>query len=139
MHNEVILIKFCIDQGLPWVGNYFINEKTGDVGNMGSVNLDQIWSTSTKFYRQLNAGIVSSFQTYNNSNTGEKKEGQKLWIHHFMILQLFHPSFRFSSDKDSVRFVNNNHHLFVERMPVSYIQKYNLHYDWKWLGCGGKM
>ena len=137
VHNKDILIKFCIDQGISWVGKYFVNEKTGDVGTRGCVNLDQLWSTSTKFYRQLKAGIVTSFQSY-KSNTGEKME-QKLWIHHFMILQLFHPSFRFPSEDDSDAFVDDNHLLFVERMTVSDIQKYNLHYDWKWLGCGGKI
>ena len=43
VHNEEILIKFCIDQGLSWVGKYFVNEKTGDIGR-GCVNLDKLWS-----------------------------------------------------------------------------------------------
>ena len=42
VHNKEILIKFCIDQGLLWVGKYFVDEKTGDVGR-GCVNQDKLW------------------------------------------------------------------------------------------------
>jgi hypothetical protein len=93
VHNKQILIKFCLGQGLSRVDKYFLNEKTGDVVRRGCLDLDKLWSMSTKFYPQLHAGIVSSFELYTDSYTGPKKE-QKLWIHHFVILQLFHPLFR---------------------------------------------
>ncbi len=92
VHNKHILIKFCLGQGFSRINIYFLNEKTGDAGR-GGVDLDKLWSTSTKFYCQLNAGIISSFESYSNSYTSLKKK-QRLWIHHFMILQLFHPLFR---------------------------------------------
>ncbi len=121
----------------------FVNEKTGDVGR-GCVDLDRLWSTSTKFYRQFRAGIVSSFKSYKDSYTGEKKE-QKLWINHFVILQLFHPLFRFYPGDDSpISFSDDNHNLFVERITDRHIQLYikiygdTPNFSWMWLGIAGK-
>ena len=131
-YNNVI--KFCIDQGNSWVNEYFINKKTGKVDSKGCVNLDKLWATSTKFCRQFNACIIYSFRLYTNSKTDEKNV-QKLWIHHFMILQLFHPSINLSSGE---ALVNANHANFVERITLNEKHKYNFHYDWKCLGCGGK-
>jgi hypothetical protein len=91
VHNKYILIKFCLGQGLSRIHKFFLNEKTGDAGK-GVVDLDKLWLTSTKFYCQLHAGIISSFESYIDSYTSLKKE-QRLWIHHFVILQLFHPLF----------------------------------------------
>jgi hypothetical protein len=99
LHNKKILIKFCLEDGYSRVSNYFVNEKTGDV-KTGSVTnqMNKLWGTSTKYYCQLQAGIVSSFETYKDSYTGDKKV-QKVWIHHFVILQLFHPLFCFTLEK----------------------------------------
>jgi hypothetical protein len=146
VHNKHILIKFCLSQGASRVDKYFVNEKTGDVGR-GGVDLDRLWSTSTKFYRQFKNGIVSSFKSYKDSYTGEKKE-QKLWIHHFVILQLFHPLFRFyPGTGEDLPFPcsDDNHNLFVERMSSQHIQLYNKIYgdtpnfSWMWLGVAGKI
>jgi len=46
VHNQKILIKFCLGQGPSRVDKYFVNKKTGDVGT-GSLDLDKLWSTST--------------------------------------------------------------------------------------------
>jgi len=90
VHNKHILIKFCLAQGPSrMVENYFLNKKTGDIGR-GCLDLDHPWGTSTKFYCQLQAGVMSSFESCKDSYIGEKKV-QKLWIHHFVIFQLFHP------------------------------------------------
>jgi hypothetical protein len=59
VHNKQILIKFCLGQGPSRAEKYFVNEMTSDVGR-GCLDLDKLWSTSNKFYRQLNVGIVSS-------------------------------------------------------------------------------
>jgi hypothetical protein len=74
LHNKKILIKFCLEDGYSRVSNYFVNEKTGDV-KTGSVtnNMNKLCGTSTKYYRQLQAGIVSSFESYKDSYTGDKK------------------------------------------------------------------
>ncbi len=83
-HNQKILINFCSNQHPPIVQKYFMNARTGDIGQ-GCVNLDSIGATSTKFLRQFKSGIVSSFESYKATYTSTKKE-QPLWIHHFAIL-----------------------------------------------------
>jgi hypothetical protein len=86
LHNKNILIKFCLEHGNSNVSNYFVNEKTGDIKTGKNTNdMNKLWGTSTKYHRQLQAGIVYSFESYKYSYTGDKKV-QKLWIHHFVIL-----------------------------------------------------
>jgi hypothetical protein len=73
VHNKEILIKFCKEQGGSRVDKYF-----GDASKQGSVDVKHIWSTSTKFIAQYRVGIVTSFASYNQTNTGDKKKKQKL-------------------------------------------------------------
>ena len=137
--NKQILIKFCIDQGNSKAEKYFVIEKTGHVGR-GCLDLDKLWSTSTKFHRQLNAGIVSSFESFKDSYIAEKKE-HKLWIHHFMILQLFHPLFRFyPGDDKELPFSDSNHNLFLVKINEANLKTYLSHYVTYpiMLGCGGE-
>ena len=143
VHNQKILIKFVLEHSKTRVDKYFVNEKTGDVGT-GCCELDKLWSTSTKFSRQLKVGIVSSFESYKDSYIGDKKK-QKLWIHHLVILQLFHPLFRFYPGDDSaeIDFHDDNHHLFVAKMNEDQIKMYiktygeTPNFSWLWLGEGG--
>ncbi len=144
VHNKHILIKFCFAQGLSRVDKIFLNKKTEDA-RRGCVDLDKLWSTSTKFYCQLHAGIISSFESYTDSYTSLKKE-QRLWIHHFVILQLFHPLFRvYPGEECDFEFKDNNRHLFVERMTDHHLETYTKlygdspNYSWVWLGEGGKI
>ena len=114
VHNKQILIKFCIDQGYSKAEQYFVNKKTGQVGR-GCVDLDQIWSTSTMFHRKFNAGIVSSFESFKESYIAKKNE-QKLWIHHFVILQLFHPLFCFyPGENEELPFSDSNTAFFLKK------------------------
>ena len=144
IHNKQILIKFCLGQGLSRIDKYFINEKTGDAGR-GSVDLDKIWSTSTKYHRQLKAGVISSFESYSDSYSAQKKV-QCLWIHHLAILQLFHPAFRkYPGEEGDFVFKHDNNHLFLERMTSAQLTMYTKMYGdgpnylWVWLGEGGRM
>ena len=139
VHNKQILIKFCIDQGNSKAEQYFVNKKTGQVGR-GCVDLDQIWSTSTMFRRKCNAGIVSSFESCKESYIAKKNE-QKLWIHHFVILQLFHPLFRFyPGDDEELTFSDSNHSLFLVKINEVNLKTYLSHYGdlpnyaWLWRG-----
>ena len=142
IHNKHILIKFCLGQSLSGVDKYFLNEKTGDIGRW-CLDLHKLWSMSTKFYCQLHANIVSSFQSYMDSYTGLKKE-QKLWIHHFVILQLFHPLFRFYPGEEcDLDFKDDNCNLFLEKTTHVHLEKYSQLYgntpnnSWVWMGEGG--
>ncbi len=147
VHNKHILIKFCLGQGPSRVvENYFLNEKTGDIGK-GCLDLDHLWGTSTKFYRQLLAGIVSSFESYKDSCIGEKK-AQKPWIHHFVILQLFHPLFCIypgEEDGEFPKFKNANWTHFVEKFNNEYLNLYmkmygdTPNYSWLWICARGKI
>ncbi len=146
VHNQKIQIKFCLGNGCSRVDKYFVNENTGDVGT-GCLNMDKLWSTSTKYYHQLNADILSLFESYKESYIGEKKK-QKLLIHHFVILQLFHPLFHFYPGDDTmeIQFSDNNIHLFVAKMNDAqrklYIKTHpsdNPNFSWLWLGDGGKI
>ena len=139
VHSKQILIKFCIDKGNSKAEHYFVNKKTGQVGR-GCVDLDQIWSTSTMFYRKCNAGIVSSFESCKETYIAKKNE-QKLWIHHFVILQLFHPLFRFyPGDDEELKFSDSNHSLFLMKINEVNLKTYRSHfgdlpnYAWLWRG-----
>jgi hypothetical protein len=108
LHNKNILIKFCLEYGNSNVSDYFVNMKTGDIKpGKNSNNMNTLWGTSTKYHRQLQAGIVSSFESYKDSYTRDKKV-QKLWIHHFAILQLFHPLFRVYPGEDKLMLMSIN-------------------------------
>ncbi len=147
VHNKHILIKFCLTRGpSKMVENYFLNEKTGDIGR-GCLDLDHLWGTSTKFYHQLQAGVMSSFESYKDSYIEEKKV-QKLWIHHFVILQLFHPLFRIYPGEEDLgfpKFQNANWTHFVEKFNEDYLNLYlkmygnTPNYSWLWIGAGGKI
>ena len=148
LHNKNILIKFCVEHGNSNVSDYFVIKKTGEIKLGKNTNdMNQLWGTSTKYHRQLKTGIVSSFDSYKDSYTGDQIE-QKLWIHHFVILQLFHPLFRFYNGEDAhekIVFLNENHHKFVAKMNDDQIQLYikthddNPNFSWLWLGHGGRM
>jgi hypothetical protein len=149
LHNKNILIKFCLEHGNSnVVSDYFVIKKTGEIKLGKNTNdMNQLWGTSTKYHRQLKNGIVSSFDSYKDSYTGDTKK-QKLWIHHFVILQLFHPLFRFYNGEDAhekIVFLNENHYKFVAKMNDDQIQLYikthddNPNFSWLWLGHGGRM
>jgi hypothetical protein len=122
-HNQKILIKFCFSQCPTIVQKYFMNARTGNIGQ-GCVNLDSLWATSTKLLRQSKTGIVSLFESYKATYTNIKKE-QPLWIHHFAILQLFHPYFHmYLNDPLDVNFLNDNHHVFLRKFSPEDLKSY---------------
>jgi hypothetical protein len=122
-HNQKILINFCSNQCPSIVQKYFMNARTGNIGQ-GCVNLDSIWAISTKFLCQFKTGIVSSFESYKATYTSTKKE-QPLWIHHFTILQLFHPCFRvYLNDPPDVHFLYDYHNLFLREFNPDELKSY---------------
>jgi hypothetical protein len=53
--------------------------------------IDGIWTSSVCYVKQFtDGGIISLHHNYVNSYIGEKRK-EAMWIHHFVILQLFHP------------------------------------------------
>jgi hypothetical protein len=71
-HNQKILINICFSQCLMIVQKYFMNARTGDIGQ-GCVNLDSLWATSTKLLPQSKTSIVSLFESYKATYTNSKK------------------------------------------------------------------
>ncbi len=73
---------------------------------------------------------------------------QKLWIHHFVILQLFLPLFRIYPGEEDLGFPNfkdANWTHFVEKFNEEYLNLYlkmygnTPNYSWLWIGAGGKI
>ncbi len=111
---------------------------------VGSVDLDKIWSTSTKYHRNLKNGVISSFDSYSDSYSAQKKV-QCLWIHHLAILQLFHPAFRkYPGEEGDFVFKHDNNKLFLDRMTPGQQSMYTKiygdspNYSLVWQGEGGR-
>ncbi len=67
------------------------NKKTCQLGwKVGE--LDMLWSASVRYVSKFNSGISSSYKDYQDTYKGDKKK-DTMWIHHLIILQLFHPKF----------------------------------------------
>jgi hypothetical protein len=86
---------------------------------------------------------VSLFELYKATYTNAKKE-QPLWIHHFAILHLLHPCFRiYLNDNTKVKFLNENHHLFLRQFIPDELKNYvgmygySPNYSYLWIGEGG--
>jgi hypothetical protein len=159
-HNQDILIESCLQHNPTIVQKYFMNTGgenifsmhsyifvlhyfiqtvnsfnfIGDIGwNVG--NLDSLWVTSTEFVRKFDAGIVSSFEFYKQTFTNKKIT--PLWVHHVVILQIFHPFF---CNLDTVYFWNKNAHDIVGCMTSDIQQNYKdiyqdfPNFDYVWLG-----
>jgi hypothetical protein len=103
IENQRILIQFCMNQREDIVWKFFGNRKAGQIG-WAPGKLDAIWTSSVRFVKQFNDGGVST-----SHNSGEKRN-ECMWIHHFVILQLFHSKFRHCGD---VNFLQDNHLMFV--------------------------
>jgi hypothetical protein len=72
--------------------------------------LDPIWASSLRYYKQLSSyGIVSCFPSSYVNEFGKRVEG--MWIHHFVILQMFHPRFL---KHDNATFIHDNWSSFVK-------------------------
>jgi hypothetical protein len=71
-----------------------------------------------------------------NSESGKKRK-EAMWIHHVVILQLFHPKYQ---KVGNINFVHENHSLFVCHFYRDEDQEYtNLYedtprFEYLWLG-----
>ncbi len=77
--------------------------------------LDSIWTSSVHFVKQFYDGGVSS------SHSSDEKRNECMWIHHFVIFQLFHPKFRHCDD---VNFLHENYSMFVRRFNSDDLKNY---------------
>jgi hypothetical protein len=103
--NQCILVHYCMTVNRDVSTKFFGN------GTGWSVDkLDPIWASSLRYYKQLSGyGIVSSFPSSHVNENGKRVEG--MWIHHFVILQMFHRRFL---EHDNPIFKNENYTSFVK-------------------------
>ena len=129
IENQRILIEFCMLQREDISWKLFGNKKLGQIG-WAPGKLDSIWTSSVRFVKQFDGGVSSSHQS------GDKRN-ECMWIHHFVILQLFHPKFK---NWDEVNFLHENHSKFVCRVDSDDMKKYESIYgelpsfNYLWLG-----
>jgi hypothetical protein len=56
--------------------------------------MNTIWTSSVRYFKRLtDSGVISSHQNYVATYSGNKRK-EAMWIHHFVILQLFHVKFK---------------------------------------------
>jgi hypothetical protein len=134
--NQKILIHFCMNQGedVAWI--FFGNRTRSQIG-WPCKKIDGIWSSSVGYVKQFtDGGVISSHQNYVDSESGEKRK-EIMWIHHFVILQLFHPKYQ---KVQNINFVHDNHSLFVHHFYHDEDQEHtNLYedtprFEYFWLG-----
>ena len=119
--NQLILLKFCLKQNEDMVRKLFgtKNKKTRQLGwQVGE--LDNLWTASVRYVSKFKSGISSLYKDYQDTyNWGKRKES--MWIHHFVILQLFHPKFlKF----ESAEFLHDNYSSFVCQFTTDKQQEY---------------
>jgi hypothetical protein len=79
-----ILIHFFMTQREDIAWKFFGNKSCNQIG-WPCKKIDGIWTTSVCYVKQFtDGGIISSHHNYVDSK-------EAMWIHHFVILQLFHP------------------------------------------------
>jgi hypothetical protein len=133
--NQILLVKFCLLRNEDQAWKLFGKKKFGTVGWTVS-NLDSLWGSSVQYFCQFKAGVSSSCRDYQATYKGEKSK-ELMWIHHFVILQLFH--LKFCMEKD-ICFEHENSGLFLRQFTFDETQEYmslfhdSPRYEWLWLG-----
>ncbi len=123
--NQIVLVKFCLRQNEDRAWKLFGKREFGTVGWTVS-NLDSLWGSSVGYFCQFKAGVSSSYKDYQATYKGEKHK-ELMRIHHFVILQLFHP--KFCMEKD-IRFEHKNSGLFLCQFTLDETQEYmNLYHN----------
>ncbi len=93
-------------------------------------------TASVRYVSKFKSGITSLYKDYQDMYKGRKRK-ESMWIHHFVILQVFHPKFL---KIKSAEFLHNNHSSFVCQFTTNKPQEYtNIfeefpNYNWLWLG-----
>ncbi len=103
--NQKVLIHFCMNQHEDIAWKLLRNKTRNQIG-WPCKKIDGIWSSSVQYVEQFtDGGMISSHQHYVESYSGKKRK-QAMWIHHFVILKLFHPKYQ---KVQKIHFVHDNH------------------------------
>ncbi len=134
--NQKNLIHFCMNQheNIAWI--FFGNQTSNQIGWLCK-KINGKWTSNVRYVKQFtDGGTISSHQNYVDSYSGEKRK-EAMWIHHFVILQFFHPKYK---TVQKIHFVHDNHSLFVCHFNHDEYQEHtNLYIDtprleYLWLG-----
>jgi hypothetical protein len=99
-------------EDIAW--KFFGNKSSNQIG-WPCKKIDGIRTTSVCYVKQFtDGGIMSSHHNYVDSK-------EAMWIHHFSILQLFHPKYKFFW---KIHFVHDNHALFVHHCTHDKFQEH---------------
>ncbi len=135
--NQLILLKFCLKQNEDMARKLFgtKNKKTHQLGwQVGE--LETLWSVSARYVSKCNSCISSLYKDYQDMYKGDKRNNT-MWIHHFVILQLFY--LKFLKIK-SIEFLCNNTSSFICQFTTDKQQEYTdifcqfPNHKWLWLG-----
>ncbi len=134
--NQKNLIHFCMTQLEDIAWKFFGNKSSNQIG-WPCKKIDGIWTSSVCYVNQFtDGGIISLHHNYVDSYIGEKHK-EEIWIHHFAILQLFHPKYK---NVQKIHFVHDNHSLFVRHCTHNEYQEHAnifndpLRFQYVWLG-----
>jgi hypothetical protein len=119
--NQLVLIKFCLKQNEVMVWKFFgnNNKKNCQLGwQVGEC--DTLWTSSVRYVSKFKSGISSLYKDYQDMYKGDKRK-ESMWIHHFVILQLFHPKFL---KIESAEILHDNHSSFVRQFTTGKQQEY---------------
>lgn len=110
--NQLVLIHYCqrlrMDVGMKFFASGW------SIGK-----LDSIWASSLRYYKQVeNGDIVTSHPSFFMDE--KMKRVESMWIHHFVILQLFHPKFR----NHDLAYKNDNLFNFMKEMTPDDVKVY---------------
>jgi hypothetical protein len=94
--NQIVLVKFCLYQNEDLAWKLFGKRQFGQIGWSLS-DLDSLWGSSVQYFSQFKAAVSSSYKDYQATYKGETHK-ELMWIHHFVIQQLFHPKFCMEKD-----------------------------------------
>jgi hypothetical protein len=90
----------------PDISRIFFGNKTRNQIGWPCKKINGTWSLSLQYVKQFtDGGIISSHQNYLDSYS-EEKQKEAMWIHHFVVLQLFHPK---NNMVPTIHFVHDNH------------------------------
>jgi hypothetical protein len=98
--------------------------------------LDNLWTGSVRYVIKFKPGITSSCKDHQDTYKGGKRK-ELMRIHHFVILQIFHPKLL---KIKSAEFLWDNHSSFVCQFTTDKQQEHKNvfeefpDYNWLWLG-----
>jgi hypothetical protein len=138
--NQSVLIKFCSKQNEVMAWKFFgtNNKKNPQLGWQVGES-DTLWTASVRYVSKFKSGISSLYMDCQDTYKGHKRK-ETMWIHHFVILLLFHLELL---KVESAEFLHDNHSSFVCQFTTNDQQLYkdifeqSPMYNWLWLGRNG--